>query len=317
MSKRPTHKELIVANNLLTENWLISIIYSIGLMKSFYKFIVHLITGKCELERLLEKYDGCQQILLIENCLYSSKVPILNSIHERKLSDVDQFVKDVMIAKKIKAEQSFKAGLTHVINQLTNFEKFYIELENLRTQKYCCGNETHEKNLLELWSLMQPGRKLTKRKCKDWGDIGFQGEDPATDFRGMGILGLNNLIYFAKNYNKQALKALQHSHHPKYGYSYAIVGINITSMTYDLISNGLLKSQFLMFIDNKQSYCFDDYIILFNQIYCYLLSSFDDFWIKSEPENVMMFGEIRKKFEEQIYQKLIELPLNTKLLLNP
>ena len=65
MSKRPTHKELIVANNLLTENWLISIIYSIGLMKSFYKFIVHLITGKCELERLLEKYDGCQQILLI------------------------------------------------------------------------------------------------------------------------------------------------------------------------------------------------------------------------------------------------------------
>jgi len=316
MVERIKNKENTVAYNLLTENWLITIIYSFDFLRRFYKFIVHLLTGKCELERLLENYNGCQQILLIENCLYSSKVPVINSIHDKNLSDVEKYVKDVILVKKIKSTQGFKDNFTHVINQLTSFEKFYIELDNLRTQKYCSDDANHEKILLELWDLMQPGRELTERKCKDWGDIGFQGEDPATDFRGMGILGLKNLVYFAKIFNKQALKALQHSHHPKYGYSYAIVGINITSMTYDLVDRGLLKSQFFMFIDNNQPYCFNNYITLFNQIYSYLLSSFDEFWIKSEPENVMMFGEIRKKFEVEIEQKLIKSPLNTKLLLD-
>lgn len=36
--------------------------------------------------------------------------------------------------------------------------------------------------------------KLTNRVSRQWEEIGFQGADPATDFRGAGILGLNQLI---------------------------------------------------------------------------------------------------------------------------
>ena len=32
------------------------------------------------------------------------------------------------------------------------------------------------------------------RVSKQWQDIGFQGDDPKTDFRGMGMLGLLNLL---------------------------------------------------------------------------------------------------------------------------
>lgn len=39
-----------------------------------------------------------------------------------------------------------------------------------------------------------PTVKLESRITKQWGDIGFQGEDPKTDFRGMGLLGLINLV---------------------------------------------------------------------------------------------------------------------------
>ena len=36
--------------------------------------------------------------------------------------------------------------------------------------------------------------KTWQRVTKQWQDIGFQGEDPKTDFRGMGMLGLHNLM---------------------------------------------------------------------------------------------------------------------------
>ena len=40
-----------------------------------------------------------------------------------------------------------------------------------------------------------PGLPLEGRISKQWSEIGFQGNDPATDFRGMGILGLKCLLY--------------------------------------------------------------------------------------------------------------------------
>jgi len=47
---------------------------------------------------------------------------------------------------------------------------------------------------LQLWKLLKPDTLLEKRFTRQWGDIGFQGEDPATDFRGMGLLGFENLL---------------------------------------------------------------------------------------------------------------------------
>ena len=47
---------------------------------------------------------------------------------------------------------------------------------------------------IQLWNLLMPTKKLKARISKQWADIGFQGDDPKTDFRGMGILGLINLV---------------------------------------------------------------------------------------------------------------------------
>lgn len=57
-----------------------------------------------------------------------------------------------------------------------------------------------------------PTVKLESRITKQWGDIGFQGDDPKTDFRGMGMLGLINLVWVASElkfifkYSYQVLK---------------------------------------------------------------------------------------------------------------
>lgn len=68
------------------------------------------------------------------------------------------------------------------------------DLEALRKTSYDSEDSEHERKLLQLWNLLMPGRALESRVCNSWQDIGFQGTDPKTDFRGMGLLGLENLL---------------------------------------------------------------------------------------------------------------------------
>ena len=48
--------------------------------------------------------------------------------------------------------------------------------------------------MLQLWNTLTPDEPLEQRYTRQWGDIGFQGTDPASDFRGMGLLGFYNLM---------------------------------------------------------------------------------------------------------------------------
>ena len=65
----------------------------------------------------------------------------------------------------------------------------------------------------------------------DWVDIGFQGKDPATDLRGAGMLGLENLLAITdegSKYRDGALKIYNDSMNPKCWYFFAVTGLNIT-----------------------------------------------------------------------------------------
>ena len=87
----------------------------------------------------------------------------------------------------------FVHSLSACLHQLCGYKALMEEAESLRATAYNADNLEHEQSLLQLWSLLQPGIPLMTRKTKQWQNIGFQGEDPKTDFRGMGILGLENL----------------------------------------------------------------------------------------------------------------------------
>lgn len=70
------------------------------------------------------------------------------------------------------------------------------DLEKLKGTRYDAENQEHELKLLELWDHLMSERKLESRVSNSWKNIGFQGDDPKTDFRGMGLLGLDNLRYY-------------------------------------------------------------------------------------------------------------------------
>ena len=65
---------------------------------------------------------------------------------------------------------------------------------------------------------------------KKWIDIGFQGADPATDFRGSGILGLDQLLSITTEsaYKTKALDMYRLSTIEEHWYFFAVTGINIT-----------------------------------------------------------------------------------------
>jgi ELMO domain-containing protein len=44
-----------------------------------------------------------------------------------------------------------------------------------------------------------------------WVDVGFQGNDPSTDVRGAGMLGVLHLLYFVTEYPKTAREILAYS----------------------------------------------------------------------------------------------------------
>jgi len=63
---------------------------------------------------------------------------------------------------------------------------------------------------------------------KQWIDIGFQGADPATDFRGAGLLGLHALIQLVRFYPNEARELFKHSINQETFHFFCVTGINIT-----------------------------------------------------------------------------------------
>lgn len=138
---------------------------------------------------------------------------------------------------------------------------------------------------------------MSSRHSKQWVDIGFQGTDPATDFRGMGLQGLNDLLYFVQTHRDHALSALQHASHPVSWYPYAIVGINITKFAYQMLESK--KLQLYLF-------AYGTTISAFQEFYCYLFYTFDQFWINHEPKlSVMDFEAKFQEFKVQVEKDLL------------
>ncbi|CAG4992710.1 unnamed protein product [Parnassius apollo] len=208
----------------------------------------------------------------------------------------------IVRVKKIntKLHTPFITSFRRCLEQIWSYRSLINDVENLRRTQFDSNNPLHEEKLLKLWSLLVPDTPLESRITKQWQYIGFQGDDPKTDFRGMGMLGLENLLFFATEYPEVSSHVLSHSCHPLYGYTFAIVGINITSMAYYLLKDGSAKT----YMFNTKRYL--PTINLFHRFYCYLFFEFDKMWIESKPENIMEFSIIFKKFENAVRNELAD-----------
>ena len=107
------------------------------------------------------------------------------------------------------------------------------EAHALKATAYSSADASHERLLRRLWNCGFPGVEMSERVTEQWLRIGFQGADPATDFRGMGVLGLQNLVYFGEHYPEVFQRLV--SKQRKRDYPLACAGINVTAMLVDLL----------------------------------------------------------------------------------
>lgn len=272
-----------------------------SIVRPLYKWLLRLVTGRCELLRITSSgQTKSQQTNRIEYSLRHSKAPLLRNILFSDVIDIDDTIDKICQLKSIKPSENptFSNRLRSSLRQITGYHQLYNEVEALRKTNYSSASAEHESLLMQLWNSLKPDTPLVSRISQQWGDIGFQGDDPATDFRGMGLLGLKNLVFFSTQYTDVARGLLSHCAHPQYGYSFAIVGINLTSMAYQLLRDGHLKAHFYAVVDSQPQ------LQDFHLVYVHLFCEFDQFWIRSKPSSIMEFNVIREQFRQTVIEQL-------------
>ncbi|KAF1497660.1 ELMO domain-containing protein 1, partial [Eudyptula minor] len=284
------------------------------------KFMVRKLTGRCELQRICyNTKPGAARTMKIGNCKIFSSACLFTFLHGR-LNSAAYAVKFVVLKESISFTICLQCNLCigTCLQQVFCFCEFSCQVEICPRVSFCF-QPTLGKNR-PLWKCLKPNSPLKARISKQWCEIGFQGDDPKTDFRGMGLLGLYNLVYFAEWDTEIAQQVLSDSLQPKYSvsysvlkdyklftnvaasfsysYSFAIVGINITDLAYNLLVSGALKTHFYNVAPEAPT------LTHFQQTFCYLMHEFHKFWIEEDPLDIMEFNRVREKFHKRILKQL-------------
>jgi len=213
---------------------------------------------------------------------------------------VETAVKKVQTVK-VFAFSSNKAQLEPVMSSICDYRNLLRSLEEQRVTKFDDSNDKHNKMLSELWDSLKFEEVNYERKGSHWRTLGFQGNDPATDLRGMGMLGLSNLHYFATEHREEARQLLMRSHNPTIGCSFAITGIDLTNLCYQFLLFGVFKSIFYYENDHYKKIDIESFRGLFVKVFC----AFDKFWFDSKPSSFMEYGPVREKFEDNLRTKIL------------
>lgn len=221
-------------------------------------------------------------------------------------------------------------------------------LEQLRQTKFDQHNTAHRRLLDSLWGLLVPDvvrepldepSNHNSLASTSWSTIGFQGKDPTTDFRGMALLGLFQLVHFSCS--RHSAKTLRISQAPKEGpavkfFPFACAGIQITHLVLTLARERLLGfvvgqghhqppwsdgkehqmardaqahmktvlNQMKGVQDANDKGLIWDSVLLLNDVYSEIFILLGEEWEKDNPPDVMSFGPIFKKVEMKIRAQL-------------
>uniref|UniRef100_A0A1D1YDV9 ELMO domain-containing protein A n=1 Tax=Anthurium amnicola TaxID=1678845 RepID=A0A1D1YDV9_9ARAE len=162
----------------------------------------------------------------------------------------------------------------------------------------------HQEALRSLWCIAFPGVELRDLISEQWKEMGWQGKDPSTDFRGGGFISLENLVFFAKNFPKsfQDLLHKQEGDRATWEYPFAIAGVNVTFMLIDMLDLQFAKPRSMMgavflkiLSENEQA---------FDLLYCIAFKLMDQQWLAMHA-SYMDFNSVMKSTRRQLERELL------------
>ncbi len=201
--------------------------FILDFIRTVYKVIVHQLTGECEISRICS--ENMHSTKMTSNFSKSLSVSKKLSIYRSIVFNLKPFntkaaLEHVVQVKNLGSngmrKQICMTNIKHCFEYLRTVNIFIESIEKKIKTKFNSQSHVHASKLKSLWvNLMGVEHRIPEiqdcshndlptSKAEDWSFIGFQSSNPATDFRGMGYLGLLQLEYFACAGNAAARNVL-------------------------------------------------------------------------------------------------------------
>lgn len=181
-----------------------------------------------------------------------------------------------------------------------------------RETAFSYDNRIHVNLLDRLWIVAFPQKINIFEDYRDrnWGDLGFQKRnDPASDFRGLGLLGLQQLVYFFENRFSSASSILALAHQESAYFPFAATSLSIGTLVLTLLKEGRLHRKLLTALDTLQLFVRDDetemhalLVAEVHNIYCDIFERFASLWSASNARNVMDFPRVFGRLQMELRQ---------------
>ncbi|CAA2983215.1 Hypothetical predicted protein [Olea europaea subsp. europaea] len=163
----------------------------------------------------------------------------------------------------------------------------------------------HQEALRTLWNAAFPEEELQGLISEQWKEMGWQGKDPSTDFRGGGFISLENLLYFARHFPKSFRDLLrkQEGDRALWEYPFAVAGVNITFMLIQILDleavkpRTLVGATFLKFLAENES--------AFDLLYCIAFKLMDHQWLAMHA-SYMDFNTVMKATRRHLETELLQ-----------
>ncbi|XWS45805.1 hypothetical protein CRYUN_Cryun14cG0010900 [Craigia yunnanensis] len=183
-------------------------------------------------------------------------------------------------------------------------EECLQRLQNRIDIVYDSSIPEHQEALRALWNAAFPEEELRGLISEQWKEMGWQGKDPSTDFRGGGFISLENLLYFARNFPKSFKDLLlkQEGDRSVWEYPFAVAGVNITFMLIQMLDLEAVKPRtlvgaiFLKFLSENES--------AFDLLYCITFKLMDHQWLAMRA-SYMDFNTVMKATRRQLERELL------------
>ncbi|KAF5935000.1 hypothetical protein HYC85_026129 [Camellia sinensis] len=180
-------------------------------------------------------------------------------------------------------------------------------LQRLQERLYVPFDETradHQKALRELWCAAFPDVSLRGLISEQWKDMGWQGANPSTDFRGCGFISLENLLFFARSYPDSFHRLLfkKGGKRATWEYPFAVAGINVSFMLIQMLELDSEKPRCLPGMNFVKLLGEDEEA--FDVLYCIAFEMMDAQWLAMRA-SYMEFNEVLRVTRTQLEREAV------------
>eukprot|EP00178_Gracilaria_changii_P003105 TRINITY_DN1452_c0_g1_i1.p1 TRINITY_DN1452_c0_g1~~TRINITY_DN1452_c0_g1_i1.p1 ORF type:complete len:287 (-),score=45.45 TRINITY_DN1452_c0_g1_i1:1741-2601(-) len=256
------------------------------------------ICGASRAQATVEPHNSAMSAALWRECTSSKQLDSMFVTLQQPEFDVEQVVSSICQQKGIIPNSQVARNLQHCVTDFKSVNRFIHTVRAMSTQRFDSDDDAHEKMLERLWQLLLPDVKRDGgRYSKDWGRIGFQQADPASDFRGGGILALHQLLYISQHRQSVARRMIVEPPQELQRYPWACVGINLTMESLKILEARKIDH-------SLYGKSLEQALVVFHELYCDMFEILHRTWIAANPDNVLSFPPVLKQALSEIHQEI-------------